>query len=243
MVVVGREQPPVEAIERLGRSLAGHTPEPLVLLPEDAPAMPTVADWIRTKSGAATPVSVQRHPDPRLDAILRQRREHASLQLIHRLRLVRASSPKRVILLCNVPLPDLPVDEVVTLEALVPGRLRAALHEAILSRGACRLSDAGLAADAPGTFASADAVGQYRARLRKLRHAVTYGPSSGVAPFPLIGARIRVNGQPRGVDCVIRARTPAEAERLAAAAYGELLTFEHHPAAVGRLLSEMEAEH
>ena len=85
--------------------------------------------------------------------------------MIERLRLVRAAKPKRVVIACKIPLPDFPVDELTTWEALVPDRLQSAMAEvAEDGRRVLRLSAAGLAEDAPREFPTAKAAERWLAK-------------------------------------------------------------------------------
>src|SRR5207245_2006379 len=99
VVIVGRELPRIEHVERDARSLwfdSAHT-------------LTTADNWMRQprryrmRDGAARAELVHTHPDPLIDTLLRSIREAEIEQGIDRLRLVHATEPKRVVLLTNTP--------------------------------------------------------------------------------------------------------------------------------------------
>ena len=113
IVVVGRLQPPVNAIENDTRALFGDGDRPLQFVEEarlDNKMIPG-ADGVCWK--------VQVHPDPRAQAVLQQTREAGSEQAIARLRLIDPKGKKKVLILSDLPLPTLPADRRVSLAQLM----------------------------------------------------------------------------------------------------------------------------
>lgn len=182
VVIMGREELSPAALEDLGRALFGDHGEPLQFMDPDAPNFPEVEARYTMHDGSGRAVVVRRHPDPRIAEIQSQTRECATRQLIERLRLVRAATPKRVVVACKIPLPDFPIDELATWGELVPSRLQAAMAEAAQDgRHVLRLSAAGLAADAPQTFANVEAAKKW---LRKGGRAVVDNAIAKGGPAP-----------------------------------------------------------
>jgi len=168
VIAIGREELPVAALEDYGRSLWGDRPDAdLTFLTPGADGfcrMPDVEMAYEMNNGEAWAVQVPCHPDPLIRRVQLQTRELATRQLVERLRLARATVPKRVILGCNIPISGLPVDELVAWEAFRPSRLTAAIIEGLAARGGVRASPSGLAADAPHVFPSLDAAKAYLKR-------------------------------------------------------------------------------
>ena len=115
IVVIGRNQLPIEELEAIARC---------VFLTDRAP-LQFAKDWTvevrgyRWKHGTMG-VDVLVHPDPRIQALHEQLREGESQQAIDRLRLVHGSKEKIVHLLSNVVL-DVDVDHLVTWEEMMNG--------------------------------------------------------------------------------------------------------------------------
>lgn len=143
VVLVGRMQLNVGALEDQLKAMFGDSGKPLALTEENrlvkevkGPPEPSEA-----KAGGPTR-KPQVHPDTRGTALLRQNREAASEQAIARLRLVFPNRRKRVVILSNVPLPNMPVDTYVELADLAEGHFG---HRA--SSGYGRLENAIVAED------------------------------------------------------------------------------------------------
>ena len=212
IVVVGRMQPRIDAVEAATRCVYGDDDDPILdhedgILPE-GDAIRVMAD------GTVSHARIRTHPDPRVATMLWQMRECATLQTIARLRLVSPDKPKRVVILSNMPLPDLPVTTLTDLDALerglegepdIAGFLR--LERALTAfRNRCirgtRLSAAGLEADLPRDFVGAQAkefrrgrtTDDMRAVIHRIARAngwpsteVTLGrPGRGGKPIPAI---------------------------------------------------------
>ena len=115
IILVGRNEPPIEAVEEIARCVFFEARTPLRFAKE----WTVEARGYRLKGGKRG-VQVVRHPDSRVQAIVEQLREGESLQAIDRLRLVHATSPKTVYILSNIPL-DIDVDALVTWDELMQG--------------------------------------------------------------------------------------------------------------------------
>ncbi|OAN54030.1 hypothetical protein A6A04_12345 [Paramagnetospirillum marisnigri] len=113
-LVIGREQPAPQAVERQARAFLAEDPEPLL----------SVCDYVRQtrgrrmRDGTVLPVEVLVHPDPRVQAILEQIREAELCQTIDRVRPIY--NDRRIFALNNLTL-DLTYDRVVSHAQLVAG--------------------------------------------------------------------------------------------------------------------------
>lgn len=114
-VIVGRNEPPVAAVEGIGRALHHDAPNPLHL-----PGEWTVERRGYRLTSGSKGVDTVVHRDRRIQAVLEQMRECESVQAIDRLRLVHATEPKLVYVLSNIPL-DLDVDELRTWGEIMHG--------------------------------------------------------------------------------------------------------------------------
>ena len=116
-IIVGRNQPPLTAVEALARAIWFDDPQPLVFS----------EDWTLEKRGyrlrgapAPLGIEVQVHPDRRVQAVLEQLRESESTQAVDRLRLIHAQKAKEIVLLSNIPL-DIDVDELRSWDDIIHG--------------------------------------------------------------------------------------------------------------------------
>jgi hypothetical protein len=168
VIAIGREELPVEALEDYGRALWGDREDAdLEFIRPDASGqlrLPEVEVPYEMSDGSAVAVQIPCHPDLLIRRVQLQTRELATRQLVERLRLARSETRKRVILGCNIPIPGLPVDELVSWQEFRPTRLAAALIDGLTDKGGLRLSGPGLVEDAPALFTSLDAVKAYRKR-------------------------------------------------------------------------------
>ena len=121
VIIAGREQPRVDAVEAQARALFADDPAPLILTGD---LMEQVRGY-RMRDGSSVAGKVSVHPDPRVQAVLEQVRERETAQAIDRLRLIHCPDPKRVIVLSNLVL-DLTVDRLVTWREIMPSRLEQA---------------------------------------------------------------------------------------------------------------------
>lgn len=229
-VVIGREELALSDLQDMGRAVFGDAGEPLAVIEERPGAnMPEALVPYAMADGTGQAVKVRLHPDRRIAALQRQFREGATRQAFERLRLATAAERKRVVLACNVPIPGLPVDELVTWADLRPTRLQAAIAEAAQRGGVLRLSAAGLAADAPETFPSGkaaerwiegDGKGAFNTPMPLIEHTI-----SGVGVFNPVRVRVRIEGQ-RGKATPALIVLPGDPRALAEAQLGHLAGFE-----------------
>ncbi|WP_156477582.1 hypothetical protein [Falsihalocynthiibacter arcticus] len=106
VIIIGREQPPLSAVELIARAYALKTNASFM-------SAPAIWEWrgIRIEDGAV-PVRVLSHPDPWVKRILYQIREAEAEQAIDRIRLIHNTELKQVFLLSEMAL-DITVDRVV----------------------------------------------------------------------------------------------------------------------------------
>lgn len=168
VIVIGREELPVTALEDQARALWGDTPgKPLELIEPDETGMlrmPTATVPYEMTNGSAKAVQAPCHPDQRVRRLQLQSREYSSRQLVERLRLARSSYRKRVLIGCNIPIPGMPVDELISWQDLSPHRIEAAVTDGLLSQGGVRLSAEGLVQAAPKVFTSLEAARSFLKR-------------------------------------------------------------------------------
>lgn len=181
VVVIGRLQPRVADIEASACSLFGE--DRLPLSRHQSGQLPVIGASRLISNGELEPMAIRGHPDRRVHAVLRQQRECATAQAIARLRLVAPDRPKRVVIICNLPVPDLPVTRLMSFEGLYrdladepdpAGILR--LETALTSLKdlpvlGTRLSTAGLTQDLPRGFEGEAAAAHFR-RGRPSHHIV-----------------------------------------------------------------------
>ena len=230
-VVIGREELPLDALQDYLRALKGDTGEPLELVAEVPGAnYPEVMQPYLMADGSGREVKARAHPDRLGRALQAQGRELASRQGFERLRLATAQERKRVVLAGKVPIPGLPVDRLVSWRELAPSRFEAAMAEAVQRGGVLRLSATGLAEDAPETFPSEKAAGQWISREGKgavntpaplIRYNIT-----GMGVLNPVRVRLRLQGQrgPRPTPALVV--LPGDARATAEAQLGPLSSFE-----------------
>jgi hypothetical protein len=120
VIVVGREQMPPEAAERVARAVYCDDPDELNLTGEYI----TEVRGHRLASGKLAGVEVAVHPDPRVQGIVERSRERGICQAIDRLRLIHGRPDREVIILCDLPLPGIVVDQYVPLREILDGGTR-----------------------------------------------------------------------------------------------------------------------
>ncbi|MCB1358064.1 MAG: hypothetical protein KDK53_16780 [Maritimibacter sp.] len=191
VVVIGREELPVAALESQGRALFGDRTDtdlyfvepdaqgnlilPMVDIPYEMSAKACVTH------GETWVASVPCHPDPLIRRIQLQTRELATRQLVERLRLAHAETPRRVILGSRIPIPGLPVDELVSWDDFKPTRAEVLFLSALRETGGIRASARGFFEDAAGSFSSLDSAKKafdrmdFRADLLRSRTAELLG--------------------------------------------------------------------
>lgn len=125
--ITGRNQPPLDDIERQARVVFGASGTPLHFDDPDHRPTEEIGYWLSARSPhPPSGVSVSSFSDPRIAAIQKQIREAETVQAIARLRLVWAKYQKRVFLLSNLPV-EMPVDDLIEFGDLVPDRIEVEL--------------------------------------------------------------------------------------------------------------------
>ena len=168
VVVVGRNEPPPWGVESIARAwFAGDAGFEVGTVTREQSAL--VA-----RNGDTATITRTAFEDRRCQEILESIREQESLQAVDRLRLIHATKPKTIYLLCNLPLPGLPPDELVTLDdLLLPGRIAE-----VMLRDFAVVGPAALAARHPDLFPTAKTAKEHLDRF-----------SAGFnSPFPYIGS-------------------------------------------------------
>jgi hypothetical protein len=122
VIIVGREEPPPEVVERIARAIWADDPEPMQFIGSGRYEQRKLG--YRMRDGSLKGVMTSIHPDHRVQRVLEFVREKESVQAIDRIRLIHAKNCKRVIILCSIPL-DITVDKLSTFDQLAgtPGRL------------------------------------------------------------------------------------------------------------------------
>jgi len=119
LLIIGRHEPPVWAVENAGRASNSQSPSPLHLTGE----MSRSIRWYCMKDGSKNGVLVRVHEDPIIQAWLESVRESEQEQAIDRLRTVRpGQGGKEIIIACNVPIPGLEINELTTKDELLRTR-------------------------------------------------------------------------------------------------------------------------
>ncbi|MDC0541663.1 hypothetical protein OAO50_08390, partial [Paracoccaceae bacterium] len=138
--ITGRNQPPLDDIERQARAVFANSGNPLSH--DDLDTLPTeqVEYWLSDRSPhKPSAISRSAFSDPRIEAIQGQIREAETIQAVARLRLVRADYQKRIFLLSNLPA-EMPVDHLIGFNNLMPDKLEMEL----IKQGDIPLSPLGL---------------------------------------------------------------------------------------------------
>ncbi|MFG6499413.1 hypothetical protein [Sulfitobacter sp. 1A15106] len=168
VIVLGRQELPISALEDQGRALWGDTAgNPLDLVAPDLNGkhrlpLTEVPYEMADHSGFA--VMVPCHPDARIRRLQLQSRELATRQLVERVRLAHARYRKRVILVCNIPIPGLPVNELISWNDLQGDRIEAAIALALVEGRMVKFDYKSIAAGAPSVFKNENAVKGYLKR-------------------------------------------------------------------------------
>ncbi|HAR83750.1 hypothetical protein [Sulfitobacter pontiacus] len=178
VVVIGREEIPTQTLEDLGVALWGDTgdEELQVIEPDELnnKYMPATEVPYLMADGSSMAVAVPCHPDRRVRKIQLQTREYATRQLIERLRLARSNYSKRVLIGCNIPIPNVPVSKLMSWEELCVDRVEAAVTVGLIENGSVRLTQQGLHDAAPTVFRSLDAVKSYLKRNQTASERLAY---------------------------------------------------------------------
>ena len=138
--ITGRNQPPLDYMDRQARAAFGNLGDPLSH--NNLVALPTeqVEYWLSDRS-PHKPLAINRSvfSNPHTEAIQSQIREAETVQAIARLRIVRADYQKRIFLLSNLPV-EMPVDHLIGFSELMPDKLEMEL----ITRGDIPLTPLGL---------------------------------------------------------------------------------------------------
>ncbi|MDF3417340.1 hypothetical protein HKX23_03150 [Sulfitobacter sp. KE29] len=168
VIVLGRQELPISDLEDQGRAFWGDTANsPLELVAPDLNGkhrLPLTEVPYEMADHSRFAVMVPCHPDSRIRRLQLQSRELATRQLVERLRLAHARFRKRVILVCNIPIPGLPVNELVTWNELQGDRIEAAIALALVDGRMVKFDYKGIAAGAPSVFKNEHAVKGYLKR-------------------------------------------------------------------------------
>ena len=242
VIVLGRNEIPVEELERQGRCLFGDREDetPLQFVePDDAGRLllPEEPVPFEMRDGSGIAVNVRLHPDPRIREIQMQHRELNTRQLVERLRLARAPHKKRVVLVCNIPIPGLPVDELVKFNQLLPreDRLLEALREVSRTNHRTLILTGKKAGEhAPDTFRTAEplfktsrAYESWLGRAREKPQAVLAALEDGVAGFRVVATQIRrAAPMARKEYCLVLAQDGDDIRALVERDYGPLKGFD-----------------
>ena len=125
--ITGRNQPPLDDIERQARAIFGNSGNPLAYDDLENLPLDQVDYWLSKRSShPPTAITVRSFSDPRIEAVQKQIREAETVQAIARLRLVWVDYQKRVFLLSNLPV-EMPVDHLLEFNDLMPDRLEMEL--------------------------------------------------------------------------------------------------------------------
>ena len=117
VVLIGREQISDNAAMEQARALACDRPEPLDLTAKFRKEI----RGHRLRDGSAHGVEVWVHGEPLAQVRTEAPRERGMGQGIDRLRLIHGRPGREVFILSNIPLPDLEVDRLISLDALLGG--------------------------------------------------------------------------------------------------------------------------
>ena len=226
LIVVGRNEPPVWAVERKARAWFAGDPALELGTVRRAPG------WIQSAEGSIGAGDVTTFADAHCQEILEAMREQESLQAIDRLRLVHAKTPKTVYLLSNLPLPGIRPAVTTLDQLLLPGRLAE-----VMLRDKAILGDSMLAKRHPDLFETDKAAKEALASLQRpvsLYRTYIGIPAfeEAITPVALVAQNYRTarqkGGKPRRA---LLYETTAAAPLLTALHGGETVTLRDAPVA------------
>ena len=215
VVIVGRNQPPIKAMEDEARALFWDDATPLTL----------GNNWglenrgFRTKLDAQG-VPVQVHSDLRIQAVVEQHREYESVQALDRLRLIHNDIPKEVFIICNVPL-DVDVDIVGTWDEIINGGNRLERAWAAQTDGVMPLNPAWLAEHHADLWPTEGAAKQDVGRVRRRGQTSN---SIYIRNLSLFEYEYRLTGQKRGSWCLSQFPAAAQTEEALQNLLGQAVT-------------------
>lgn len=199
VLVIGRNEPSVPAMESMATALFMADPRPLQLL--SGAYLPSVPRGYRMADGSKAGVDVAVHPDMRVQEVIELHRECETLQAVDRLRLVHSNARKLVLLSSNLPL-DIDVDELRSWNEFIHGsRLEQALAA---SGGTLPLASAWLADNFPQHWSTlAAAKKDIQRELKKGLFSTSY-INRKMSPLKY---QYRLPGQKRWSHCLSHLRT------------------------------------
>lgn len=214
VIIIGRNQPPVEAIEDYGRALYYDHPEPLKL-DGKLELQERGYNFRHGKRGGNVSVC----PDDRLQAIMEQLRERESEQALDRLRLVHhQGAPKEVLLLSNLPL-DIDVDELRSTREIAQGGNRIEQAFAKQDDGALPLRPEWLAANCPDLWPTAEAAKKDIARKKGQTPNINI-----IREMSLFEYEYKTAGQRRWSRCLSSSPAPENVAEKLTIKLGETVT-------------------
>jgi hypothetical protein len=183
LVILGRQQPAPEEIEDEAKAYWYDTAKPLRLI-KPVNGRKFLQKKLRAylmKDGLQPKGEVQLHPDPRCQAVLAMSRENEMIQAIDRARLIWGE-PKDVFILCDIPLPGVEIDRLVTWDALRGAdRLSQAIEAcAAGAKNALPLVPAYLAATYPKLWKTENAAKMWLKTSPEIRELREKGPLSNI---------------------------------------------------------------
>ena len=174
-IVLGRTQPPVEILERFIRGLFYDQNEEFIFIANSETNYPLEPDGFYTADHTDIGIMVPQHPDPICNAYLRMTRENEVLQAIGRIRAIRSTEPKWIIIINELPLP-------ITVDAILPYRNLVDVPPLVQSiidlGGILPISSTWLYRKFPERWTSTDAVRKQIDRLLKFPEGQVQKPDT-----------------------------------------------------------------
>lgn len=129
IMIIGREEPPPAAVERIARAFAAHDDAPFETLA--GKPYPKAQRGIRKRDGSGHGIAVNFHPNAWADRVLKQIRDAEIAQAVDRIRPIFKDQPIEIVLMSPVAV-DLTVDQVVAWKDWRKGgtRIEQALKQA-----------------------------------------------------------------------------------------------------------------
>jgi hypothetical protein len=245
VLVMGREEMDLDALEDYGRAFFGDTGEPLQFVQPDAKGqkfMPNAILPLAMDNGESWGIHGRAHSDPRIRSLQMQTREMAMRQGIERLRLVNATERKRVVICSTVPVPGLPVSELVSWADIVPSRLQAAIAEAAQTGGVLRFSASGLCSDAPNEFQTLNSAEHWLKNGGRAEIEDLTGGTGNIALLPATPVNfVKLRQDAKGARTTRAIVLGADAQTIAERALGPLSMFEVEETRAERVVAEASA--
>jgi len=228
--IIGRVQPPAHEVGRI----AGAYGAALGFKVNTTADYIDVTRRLRMRDGSTHPVEVQAYPDAIGDEVLRQIRDAEIEQAADRCRPI--FNRRRIVILSKTVC-DFTVDRVISHRDLVDGGNR--FEQAFAAAGGMlRLSAAGMAADAPGIFSTANAAKVWQKRqefngnFSEYLNGVTsqidilFEDRPHLIPSQICSVKIRLEGQRGKLIPALVLSEKENAEAAAREAWGDLADFQ-----------------